>query len=107
MDNGKQLTTEIRLDKRKDRMFIDTTRNAFAQTTVTPYAVRALDGAPIATPVTWDEVGSTSLSAQKFAVKSIQKRLDKVGDSLASFGKITHSLDKVMCIMAHEIAPFN
>lgn len=96
LDGGKQLTTEIRLDKRKGRLFIDTTRNAFAQTTVAPYAIRALDGAPIATPVTWEEVGSPTLSAQKFTIKNIQKRLNKVGDPLADFGKTTHSLGSVM-----------
>jgi bifunctional non-homologous end joining protein LigD len=96
LEGGKQLTTEVRLEKRKKRMFIDATRNAWAQTTVAPYAIRALAGAPVATPVTWDEVSSASLSAQKFTIKNIEKRLDNVGDPLADFGKAACGLTTVL-----------
>ena len=40
MHDPKNLTLEIRKDKRRGRTFIDTLRNAFAQTAVAPYAVR-------------------------------------------------------------------
>ncbi len=96
LEGGKKLTTEIRLDKRNDRMFIDTTRNAFAQTTVAPYGVRALAGAPVATPVTWEEVEKATLTAQQFTIKNIEKRLDIIGDPLADFGKSANSLSKVI-----------
>ncbi len=96
VEGEKQLTTEVRLDKRKGRMFIDTTRNSFAQTTVSPYGVRALPGAPVATPVTWDEVEIAGLTAQQFTIKNIEKRLDKVGDPLADFGKKRYSLNAIM-----------
>ena len=45
------LTIEARKEKRKGRIYLDTLANAYAQTSVPLYAVRALRGAPIATPL--------------------------------------------------------
>ncbi|MCB1074533.1 MAG: hypothetical protein KDK59_03265 [Simkania sp.] len=40
-----------RKTKRGRKLFIDYLRNGYAQTSVAPYVVRSLDGAPIATPL--------------------------------------------------------
>jgi bifunctional non-homologous end joining protein LigD len=58
------LTTEIRKEKRKGRIFLDTLRNAYGQTSVPPYAVRPRSGAPVATPLSWDELHDTALHAR-------------------------------------------
>jgi DNA ligase D-like protein (predicted polymerase) len=41
-----RFTVEQRKEKRRGRVYLDTMRNACAQTAVAPYAVRALPGAP-------------------------------------------------------------
>lgn len=69
-------TLNPRKTARGRKLFIDYMRNGYAQTSVAPYAVRALDGSPIATPITWREVTS-SLTAQKYHLKNIRKRLSK------------------------------
>jgi bifunctional non-homologous end joining protein LigD len=46
-----RLTTEQRKDKRKGRLYLDVMRNAYAQTAVPPYAVRARPGATVAAPL--------------------------------------------------------
>src|SRR2546430_10293536 len=46
-----RLTTEARKNKRRGRLYLDTQRNAYAQTSVAPYAVRARPHAPVATPL--------------------------------------------------------
>jgi len=79
----KRLTTEFRKDKREGRVFIDTTRNAYAQTIVAPYAVRALPGAPVATPLTWEELEDTKLRPKKFSLRSIPARVEKESDPWA------------------------
>uniref|UniRef100_A0A183CAL4 ATP-dependent DNA ligase n=1 Tax=Globodera pallida TaxID=36090 RepID=A0A183CAL4_GLOPA len=42
--------------KRKDRIFIDYLRNSRGATAVAPYSTRNQKGAPVAAPVTWDEL---------------------------------------------------
>jgi bifunctional non-homologous end joining protein LigD len=37
-----------------------------AQHGVAPYAMRAIEGAPIATPLNWEAVGDRKLTAQRF-----------------------------------------
>jgi len=69
-------TVNPRKSSRRGKLFIDYLRNGYAQTTVAPYAVRALDGAPIATPLSWQEVTS-KLTAQSYNLKNIKRRLSK------------------------------
>jgi bifunctional non-homologous end joining protein LigD len=76
----RELTVEQRKDKRKGRVFIDILRNSYAQTAVAPYALRAIPGAPVAAPVTWDELKSPKLQPQSYNMKNIFQRLDNHGD---------------------------
>ena len=59
-ENPDTLTTAWRKEKRGGRILVDVARNTYGQTVVAPYAVRALPGAPVAMPVTWDEVADDS-----------------------------------------------
>lgn len=68
-----ELTTEQRKKNRQGRIYLDVTRIAYAQTVVPPYAVRGRPGAPIATPIEWDELGSAT--ARKYTVRNIFRRL--------------------------------
>ena len=74
------LTTEMRKQARGDRVFVDYLRNAYGQTGVAPYAVRARAEAPIATPLRWREAGAESLSPRKYTIRNIFRRLGQVGD---------------------------
>ncbi len=58
-------------------------RNTYGQTVVAPYAVRALPGAPVATPVTWDEVADAALHPQGFKLPGMGERLRAAGDPWA------------------------
>ncbi|MBB4909785.1 non-homologous end-joining DNA ligase [Actinophytocola algeriensis] len=53
------LTTAQRKNKRGDRIFLDVNRNAYGQTFVAPYTLRARPTAGVATPLTWDELSRT------------------------------------------------
>ena len=76
----KKLTLEIRKAKRGKRIFIDTLRNAWSATAVAPYAVRAKPGAPVAVPITWDELLSRDVTSQKYNIKNIFQRIAHVKD---------------------------
>ena len=71
-------TTELSKEKRGRRLFIDYTRNAFGQTKVAPYTVRAKPGAPVATPVDWDELDH--IDSQSYNVRNVLKRVATKGD---------------------------
>ncbi|MGP3918709.1 non-homologous end-joining DNA ligase [Nonomuraea sp. 10N515B] len=75
-----QMTIEQRKDKRGGRVFLDIMRNAYAQTAVAPYSVRARPGAPVATPLHWDEVTDPALTPDRFTMRTIRDRLDRVPD---------------------------
>jgi len=86
----KNLTTEIRKTKRGKKVFIDYLRNAFAQTGVAPYSVRPKPGAPIATPIEWEELGR--VKPDSFTIKNIFKRLSRRECPWKNFGKKKCSL---------------
>jgi bifunctional non-homologous end joining protein LigD len=72
----KRLTTEARKAKRRGRLYLDVMRNAYAQTAVPPYAVRAAAGAPVATPLDWAEVEDRKLRPSRFTIATVGNRID-------------------------------
>jgi bifunctional non-homologous end joining protein LigD len=74
------LTTEQRKGKRGDRLFVDVMRNAYAQHAAAPYSVRARAGAPVATPLHWNEVEDSRLRAERFSIRSVRARVERDGD---------------------------
>ncbi len=97
-----EMTTAARKNKREDKLFLDVARNAFGQTGVTPYAVRPIKGAPVATPLDWEELGRSSLSPQSYNIKNIFRRLASKEDpwknldaSAVSLTSAIKELDKI------------
>ncbi|MER7840048.1 non-homologous end-joining DNA ligase [Streptomyces sp. NPDC096040] len=76
-----RLTTAVRKEDRGDRLFLDVGRNAYAQTAVAPYTVRAIPGAPVAVPVTWDQLDDPGLDARRWTIADAvdQARTDPWG----------------------------
>ncbi len=62
--------------KRKGKIFIDWLRNERGSTAITPYSVRAREGAPVAVPVRWDELPSIK-AANKFVTQDVIARLSE------------------------------
>lgn len=73
------MTTEQRKNKRGNRVFLDDLRNAYGQTAVAPYAVRARPGAPIATPIRWEEIDA-DLHPRRYHIGNIFRRMSRVED---------------------------
>jgi bifunctional non-homologous end joining protein LigD len=67
-------TTDVSKAKRKGRILIDYLRNTRGATAVEAYSTRARPGAPVATPVRWDEIGP-SLRPNRYDVANFGKRL--------------------------------
>lgn len=88
-----RLTVEQRKDARGDRVFLDYLRNAYGQTAVAPYAVRARPGAPTATPVDWDEALASGMSPQKYGLRNMFRRLAQKDDPWAGMARHAISPD--------------
>lgn len=72
-------TAEMSKARRKGRIFIDWLRNQRGQTSVAPYSVRARKGAPVATPIRWDEL-SKAASGAHYDMTSLPRRLASLRD---------------------------
>ena len=75
-----RFTIQTRKDQRGERLFLDYLRNAYGQHSVAPYAVRALPGAPVATPLDWSEIGSLADGARTYHLGNIFRRLGRKED---------------------------
>lgn len=73
----RRFTTKQRKERREGRLYLDATRNAYGMHSVAPYGVRAKPDAPVATPLTWEEVREqrSSLRPDAYTVRSIRRRL--------------------------------
>ena len=72
--------------KRQGRIFIDWLRNQRGSTAVVPYSARARERAPVAAPITWDEL-DTAANAHVFSIADAAKLLERSRDpALAGWG---------------------
>jgi bifunctional non-homologous end joining protein LigD len=69
-------------------------RNAYAQTVVAPYTVRARPGARVATPLWWEELEDSGLTPGRFTLRTVGERLDRPGrpDPWAGLSRRRYSL---------------
>jgi bifunctional non-homologous end joining protein LigD len=65
--------------KRQQRVYLDYLQNPRGQTLASVYSVRPRPGATVSAPLKWSEV-KKGLTPAKFTIKTMAKRLDKVGD---------------------------
>lgn len=86
------LTTEFLKEKRQGRLFLDINRNAYAQTVVAPYSVRARRGAPIAVPIAWSDVESHALRPDGVTIRTISDWLRGRADPWRSMERSRRAL---------------
>ncbi len=67
-------TANMAKSKRRGKIFIDYVRNARSATAVCAYSTRALPGAPVSTPLRWDEL-KDEIRSDSFGVRDIPERL--------------------------------
>jgi bifunctional non-homologous end joining protein LigD len=75
-----RLTQEFHKVDRGGRILVDTGRNGPPATFAAAYAVRAKPHAPVSAPCTWDEVASGEAGPQTFTLRTMAKRVERVGD---------------------------
>jgi bifunctional non-homologous end joining protein LigD len=81
---------------RKGRIFIDWLRNERGATAIAPYSPRAHAAAPIATPVSWEELGRIDNSG-KYRLSTIGRRLKALkNDPWAGYFDLQQSIGKAV-----------
>ena len=92
-DDPDRYVAKMTKSMRKGKIFVDYFRNSLEQTSVAAYSTRARDGAPVSTPVTWDELGRVK-SANQYTLLNVGKRLAamKKRDPWADIGRVKQKL---------------
>jgi bifunctional non-homologous end joining protein LigD len=75
------VTTERAKEKRRG-VYVDTKMNGHGQQVVAPYSVRPRPGAPVATPLRWEELHA-ELDPAAFSLRRVLERVERDGDLLA------------------------
>jgi bifunctional non-homologous end joining protein LigD len=77
--HGSALTLQIKKEHRKGKVLLDIYRNRTSQTIVAAYSMRGLPGAPVSTPLSWEELSSLD-SPKVFDLHSVPQRVKETGD---------------------------
>jgi bifunctional non-homologous end joining protein LigD len=89
----KRVTSVMKKELRKGKVFVDWSQNSFHKTTVAPYSLRARPTPTVSTPVSWDEVdegaGGELLS---FTAPEVLERVADVGDLFAPTATLEQEL---------------
>jgi bifunctional non-homologous end joining protein LigD len=75
-------TVERMKEKRGGKLYVDYGQNGEGRTVVSPYTIRARDGAVVSTPIEWDEL-TEELDPTRFTVRTVLERVAKRGDLFA------------------------
>jgi bifunctional non-homologous end joining protein LigD len=79
---------------RKGKIFVDYFRNQRGATSVAAYSTRARPGAPVSTPITWEELDSIP-DGNHFTIDTVQHRLARMSrDPWSGYGALEQRLPK-------------
>jgi bifunctional non-homologous end joining protein LigD len=76
-DSPKAYTATVKKVARTNRIFVDYLRNSREATAIAPYSTRARPGATVATPLSWQELGSQK-APNAFTLQNLHKRLARL-----------------------------
>ncbi len=69
------------LGDRGGKVYVDFLQNGFGKTIAAPFSVRPRPGAPVSTPLTWNEV-TARLDPARYTIRTVPDRVAKRGDPL-------------------------
>lgn len=91
-DAPQRFLTRISKAERRGRIFIDYLRNDPTSTAIAAYSTRSRAGAPVATPIAWEEL-RPDLDPGSFTVRTVPERLANLRrDPWADIGDVKQSL---------------
>jgi len=91
-----RFTAKMAKKERGGRIFIDYLRNAQGATAVAAYSVRARKGAPVSTPLQWDELGGRMKPASFHAGNVVRRLQGLHSDPWRTFRRTSQTLTAAM-----------
>jgi bifunctional non-homologous end joining protein LigD len=88
----RELTTEHRKRRRRGRVYLDVARNAYAQTAVAPWSVRARPEASVAVPVSFEDLERRALGPRDFTVATVFRKIARRDDPWKGMRRRARSL---------------
>jgi bifunctional non-homologous end joining protein LigD len=96
-------TIEQRKAKRGARILLDVMRNTYGHTAVAPYAVRARAGAPVATPLHWEELADRRTRPDRWSIGDIPRRLERDGDPWERIGRQARTIGRARALLEQAL----
>ena len=90
-----RVTTNWWKEERGERIFVDFNQANRDRTMAGAYSPRALPGATVATPITWDELAA-GVDPASFTVRTVPERLATTGDPWADFSARPGRIDTLL-----------
>ncbi|PID53872.1 MAG: ATP-dependent DNA ligase [Micrococcales bacterium] len=91
----RRATTSWWKEERGERVFVDYNQNCRDRTIASAYSLRALPGAPVSTPLTWQELERTT-DPRSFSLHTVPQRLAERGDPWADMDSTAGSLQPLL-----------
>ena len=92
-DSPDRYTTNMAKAAHPRKIFLDYLRNGRGATAIAAYSPRARPGAPVATPLAWEELGPSFAIRFHYTVATLPRRLKALArDPWADIGKLRQSI---------------
>jgi bifunctional non-homologous end joining protein LigD len=92
------------LAARGGKVYVDFGQNGHGQTTVAPFSVRPLPGAPVSCPLDWREV-TARLDPARFTIRTVTRRFAERSDPLAPVLGAGIDLAAILARMEGRLSP--
>ncbi len=89
-----RVTTQWWKEQRGETVFVDYNQNARDRTIASAYSLRPRPGAPVSTPLTWDEV--PDVDPRELTLHTVPGRVARVGNPMASMDAEAFSLETLL-----------
>ncbi len=96
------VTTSWWKEERGENIFVDFNQNSRDRTIASAYSLRPIAGAPVSTPVEWDEL--EGLDPRSLNLHTVPQRLAERGDPMAAIDDSAGTLDTLLQMYADDIA---
>jgi len=89
-----RVTTQWWKEGRGETVFVDYNQNARDRTIASAYSLRPRPGAPVSTPLAWDEVADAD--PLDHTLHTVPARLASIGDPMAAIDDVAHDLTPLL-----------